>query len=52
VPQVINIGDCTGALDQPVAVYSAGIGGAAGEDPCVPVGIEPTTWGDIKGMFR
>jgi hypothetical protein len=47
-----SIGDCAGALDTPVRTFCAGIGGTPGDDPCAPTGIQPTTWGAIKDMFK
>jgi hypothetical protein len=44
--------DCASGLDEPIGNYPAGVFGAEGEDPCVPVMIEPTTWGAIKGIFE
>ena len=35
-----------------MCIYCAGIGGMIGDDPCVVVGTEPSTWGEIKSMFK
>jgi hypothetical protein len=48
----ITIGDCTPEPDVPVCVFCAGIGDSVGDDPCIPISTEPTTWGAIKGMYR
>ena len=51
----INIGDCSGQLDEPVCLYCAGIGGTIGDDPCEPCGpsgMSRQTWGGIKNLFR
>lgn len=48
----INIGDCTGALDAPICIFCAGIGGYQGDDPCEPTATEQSTWGSIKSMFK
>ena len=52
VTGAIQILDCAEGIDGPVAVFSSGVFGAEGEDPCAPVMIEATTWGQIKGMFE
>jgi hypothetical protein len=44
--------DCAEGLNEPVASYPAGVFGAEGGDPCVPVSIAPTTWSAIKSMFE
>jgi hypothetical protein len=49
---VVTVGDCAGALDEPVCFSCAGIGGYFGDDPCRPTGTEQSTWGSIKGMFE
>ncbi|HVP56699.1 MAG TPA: hypothetical protein VMU02_01270 [bacterium] len=38
--------------DWPISAHCAGVGGMVGDDPCKPVGVEPGTWGGIKGIFR
>ena len=48
----LNIGDCSGGLDDPICLFCAGIGGYIGDDPCWPTGAEQSTWGNIKSMFR
>jgi hypothetical protein len=52
VSGVVQVLDCSEGLDEPVGNYSAGVFGEEGEDPCAPVGIAPTTWSAIKGMFE
>ncbi len=48
----INIGDCSGMIGGPLEISCAGIAGAYGDDPCTPTGVQSTTWGNIKAMFR
>ncbi len=51
----IGVLDCTGEnIDEPVAVYCAGVRGAEGDDPCRGLvrATEPTTWSKVKSMFR
>jgi hypothetical protein len=36
----------------PTCNFAAGIAGATGEEPCGPSNVEPTTWSNIKAMFR
>ena len=50
----IGTSDCDNIEDAPVATYCAGIGGYQGDDPCVcdPSGVDASTWGGIKGMFK
>ena len=48
----INIGDCSGLISGPEVISCAGIAGADGDDPCQVCGVQPTTWGHIKAMFR
>ena len=54
VAGAINIGDCSGDLDQPFFEHCAGIGGAQGSsNPCSGLtGTDESTWGSIKGLFR
>jgi hypothetical protein len=39
-------------FDFPRCVIAAGIGGILGGDPCAPTATEPSTWGQIKSMFK
>jgi hypothetical protein len=39
-------------FDFPSLVTCAGIGGILGGDPCAAVATEPSTWGQIKTMFK
>ena len=55
VGYAISVRDCREVteLDHPDPVYCAGIGGAAGENPCgYPTAGEPSTWGAIKAIFE
>ena len=38
--------------DRPFCVSGAGIGGMVGDDPCRPTANEPSTWGEIKSIFK
>jgi len=40
--------------DFPVLISSSGVGGVAGDDPCrtPPTAVEPSTWGQIKSIFK
>jgi len=38
--------------DYPVWVTCAGVGGIVGGDPCGCSATEPSTWGEIKSMFK
>jgi hypothetical protein len=51
VSGVINVLDCTEGLDDPMCIFCAGVYGMTGDDPCGPTGSEPSTWGEIKGLF-
>jgi hypothetical protein len=51
----IEVLDCTGQeIDNPAAVYCAGVRGAPGDDPCRGLvrATEPTTWSSVKALFR
>ena len=53
VSQAWFVVDCNGMYDVPFCVSSAGIGqGMIGDDPCRATATVPSTWGEIKGMFR
>ena len=39
-------------MDYPRCVIEAGIGGILGGEPCAPTATEPSTWGQIKSMFK
>jgi uncharacterized repeat protein (TIGR01451 family) len=48
-----NVGDCSGNVINLMPRFCAGIGGAPGGDPCsYPTNVRPTTWGEIKSMFK
>jgi hypothetical protein len=49
----VIVGDCSTLLDTlPSSSYGcAGIGGTAGQNPCEN-STNPTSWGDIKGLFK
>jgi hypothetical protein len=50
---VIDCTEDTPVYDYPFGdPYSAGIGGAAGDDPCQMKGGSESSWGGIKSMFR
>jgi hypothetical protein len=49
---IINVLDCAEGLDDPMCIFCAGVYGLIGDDPCWPTGNEPSTWGEIKGMFE
>jgi hypothetical protein len=49
---VISVLDCAEGLDDPMCIFCAGVYGAFGDDPCDPTGTEPSTWGEIKGLFE
>ena len=38
--------------EAPSATFCAGVCGEPGDDPCGTVHVVPTTWGNIKAMFR
>jgi hypothetical protein len=52
----IGVVDCTPSpgpyLDVPMCISCAGIGGTLGDDPCRPTATQPSTWGEIKSMFK
>ena len=49
----ISILDCSDAIDVPVANFCAGVCGTIGENPLyADQATEPTTWGEIKSLFR
>lgn len=49
----IGILDCHEAIDVPVANFCAGVCGTIGEDPLyADQATVPTTWGEIKSLFR
>ncbi|MFH1218900.1 MAG: hypothetical protein V1694_00400, partial [Candidatus Eisenbacteria bacterium] len=54
----IDVVDCdfvTGPYqDFPILISSGGVGGLAGDDPCrtPPTAVEPSTWGQIKSIFK
>ncbi|MFZ1947635.1 MAG: hypothetical protein WAW06_08815 [bacterium] len=39
-------------MDAPRCVNKAGLCGFIGDDPCLATATEPSTWGQIKGMFK
>jgi len=49
---VILVQDCHEGLDEPVCNFCAGVYGAIGDDPCWPSPTEPSSWGDIKRLFK
>lgn len=54
-PTTFELGtsDCAFVEDAPSDTVDAGIGGEEGEEPCdEPVSADPSTWGEVKGMFR
>lgn len=52
----IGVVDCAASpgpyLDYPMCISCAGIGGMLGDDPCRPTATQPSTWGEIKSMFK
>jgi len=54
----MGVVDCTPTsqggpyYDHPMCVFSAGIDGMTGDDPCEETATEQSTWGSIKGMFE
>jgi hypothetical protein len=49
----LKVLDCEEGVDSLLqGGHCAGVYGAEGEDPCLPVNITPTTWGAIKSMFE
>ena len=52
----IDVVDCTPTpgpyQDFPFCFNRGGVGGFIGDDPCLPTANEPSTWGQIKSMFR
>ncbi len=48
----ISIVDCAEGVDTPMCIFCAGVYGMVGDDPCAPTATEPSSWGEIKGMFR
>lgn len=52
----ILVGDCGApAVKDSVRWFNircAGIGGVVGQDPCAPLAVEQTTWGQVKILFR
>ncbi|MFH1311656.1 MAG: hypothetical protein ABIJ00_00360 [Candidatus Eisenbacteria bacterium] len=52
----ISAADCQGGTTADSVLTSrsfcAGIGGSSGENPCGTMGIESSTWGDIKAVFK
>jgi len=52
----IGVVDCAPSpgpyLDYPMCLSCAGIGGVIGDDPCRPTATQPSTWGEIKSMFK
>jgi hypothetical protein len=49
---IINVLDCAEGLDDPMCIFCAGVYGLIGDDPCWPTGTEPSSWGEIKGLFE
>jgi len=49
---IINTLDCAQLVDDPMCNFCAGVYGMIGDDPCAPTGNEPSSWGQIKGMFE
>jgi hypothetical protein len=48
----ISVLDCHEGLDGPICIFCAGVYGLIGDDPCWPTGTEPSSWGEIKGLFE
>jgi hypothetical protein len=52
----IDVVDCAPSpgpyQDFPFCLNRGGVGGFIGDDPCLPTANEPSTWGQIKSMFR
>ena len=44
--------DCAEGVDSPGCNFCAGVYGLVGDDPCEPTGTEPSSWGEIKGLFE
>jgi hypothetical protein len=51
---VINVLDCAEGLDDPCAIFCAGVFGVTGDDPCEAgaSATEASTWGGIKAIFE
>jgi hypothetical protein len=48
----IGTTDCDGVKDVPIGIYSGGVCGVPGDDPCCACGTKKLTWGEIRLMFR
>jgi hypothetical protein len=48
----ISVLGCAENLGTEMCNFCAGVYGQLGDDPCVPTNTIPTTWGNIKAMFR
>jgi uncharacterized repeat protein (TIGR01451 family) len=54
-PQTGDLGvlDCSARRDFPMMTFCAGVLGGYGDYPCGgPQGVQPTTWGSIKAIFK
>jgi len=53
---MFGVVDCRPApgpyYDGPQCVSCGGVGGFIGDDPCRPTAVEPSTWGEIKSIFK
>ncbi|MFH1313840.1 MAG: hypothetical protein ABIJ00_11530 [Candidatus Eisenbacteria bacterium] len=49
---LIGTTDCDAGKDVPLGIYSAGVCGVPGDDPCCLCGTRKTTWGEIRMIFR
>jgi hypothetical protein len=52
VPPFLGITDCDFVERGVICIFSGGICGYCGDDPCGPSATEAGTWGAIKGMFK
>jgi len=54
VTHMMGVTDCSAdaLYDPPYCVSCAGVGGMVGDDPCRPTAVEPSTWGEIKSIFK
>jgi uncharacterized repeat protein (TIGR01451 family) len=48
----VHLLDCASRMGNPEGSYCAGICGDLGDDPCATTDQRPTTWGDIKAIFK
>lgn len=51
---MMGVTDCgpLAAYDPPRCAFCAGVLGMVGDDPCLPTANEPSTWGEIKSIFK